>query len=365
MKSLFLKSLTVSGLALAAFATSSILSDDADAAMVATTKNVTITRLYTQDGNLVQDRGLAANTPWRVGKIIQLNGLDYYQVATNEYLKSTDSSSLTGSNDSQNTHNNSKVDILVEQPSADTYDDRDGSVNGQVGHFSDWVVSKVVFESYTGKTYYQISPHQFITLYNYQVHGDEGTLPKVEVTHLTDLNKNIDPDTGQEFNTYKPNLTNINNYFEKYLNALHKANGTAPVHLTTDMMNYAQQRAEQQVGNNLDHTTATRSTSENLSGSGFDFMLKWAGVKSDKDAAYYLLSRWYDEGGNLTGSGQAGHYGHRAALIYSGPSVGLGISGNAASFDADWSYDTYNQFEDLYNYTGSNPNTKFISKDSI
>lgn len=360
MKSLFLKSLTVSGLALAAFATSSVLSNDAEAAMVATTKNVSVTRLYTKDGTLVKNRGLAANTPWRVGRTNQVGGLTYYQVSTNEFLLSSDVASLTGSNDDQ-----PKVDILVEQPSAETIDDRDGSVNGHLDQYSDWVVSKIVFESHTGKTYYQISSHQFMTLYNYQTHGDAGTLPRVEVTYLTDLNKNIDPDTGREVNTYKPNLANINNYFEKYLNALHKANGTAPVHVTSDMMNYAQQRAEQQVGDTLDHTTASRSTSENLSGAGFDFMLKWANVKSDKDAAYYLLSRWYDEGGNLTGSGQPGHYGHRAALIYSGPSVGLGISGNAAAFDADWDYDSYSQFDALYNYTGSNPNTKFISKDSI
>ncbi|WP_125712246.1 SLAP domain-containing protein [Companilactobacillus kedongensis] len=362
MKSLLLKSLAVSGLALAAFATSSALSNTADAAEVATTKNVSVTRLYTQDGTLVQNRGLAANTPWQVGKTIQMNGIDYYQVSTNEYLKSTDTASLTGSNDDQNSR---PVDILIEQYYANTYDDRDGSINGRVDQYSDWVVSKSVFESSTGKTYYQISNHQYITLYNYQVHGDEGTLPHVEVSHLTDLNKTFDPDTGNEVNTYKPNMENINKYFGEYLNALHKANGTAPVTVTSDMMNYAQQRAEQQVGNTLDHSTASRSTSENLSGAGLDYLVKWAYVTSDKDTAYYLLSRWYNEGNNLTSAGQKGHYGHRAALIYSGPNVGLGISGNAAAFDADWDYDTFGQFNALYDYTGSNPNTKFISKDSI
>ncbi|MFD1418849.1 SLAP domain-containing protein [Companilactobacillus keshanensis] len=362
MRSLLLKSLTVSGLALAAFATSSALSNNADAAEVATTKNIAVTRLYTQNGNLVQNRGLAANTPWQVGKTIQMNGIDYYQVSTNEYLKSTDTASLTGSNDDQS---QSSVDILVEQYGADTYDDRDGSVNGHVDHFSDWVVSKVVFEASTGKTYYQISNHQYVNLYNYQVHGDEGTLPHVQVDHLTDLNKDIDPNTGMEVNNYKPNMENINKYFGEYLNALHKANGTASVTVTSDMMNYAQQRANQQVGNTLDHTTASRETSENLSSAGFDYLIKWANVKSDKDTAYYLLSQWYDESNNLTAPGQSGHFGHRAALIYSGPNVGLGISGNATSFDADWNYDTLGQFNALYNYSGSNPNTKFVSKDSI
>lgn len=36
-----------------------------------------------------------------------------------------------------------------------------------------------------------------------------------------------------------------------------------------------------------------------------------------------------------------------------------------AAFDADWNYGTMDQFNQLYNYTGSNPNTKFISKNAI
>src|SRR5699024_6692255 len=110
-------------------------------AMVATTKNVPTTRLYTKSGTLVKNRGLAANTPWRVGRTNQVDGLTYYQVSTNEFLLSTDVASLTGNNDDRG-----KVDILVEQPDAETIDDRDGSVNGHLEQYSDWLVSKVVFE---------------------------------------------------------------------------------------------------------------------------------------------------------------------------------------------------------------------------
>jgi len=272
MKSLLWKSLAVSGLALAAFVTSSALSDTAEASTVATTKNVSVTRLYTKTGELVKNRGLGPNTPWAVGKAIYRDDITYYQVATNEYLKSTDTAQLTGD-----------------------------------------------------------------------------AIPDYKVS-------------------YQMNLKNVNKYFTAYLNALHKANGTAPVTLTDDMMNYAQQRAGQQSGMNLDHTTATRETSENLFGASANY-LSYVGVKSDKDAAYFLLKDWYDDNSNFTPIGQPGHFGHRAALIYTGPNVGLGItntsSGFEAAFTADWDYSSLDGFHQVYNYTGSNPNTQFISKDSI
>jgi len=52
-------------------------------------------------------------------------------------------------------------------------------------------------------------------------------------------------------------------------------------------------------------------------------------------------------------------------LIYSGPTVGLGITNSDAAFDADWNDGSLNAQNKLYNYTGTNPNTQFISKDSI
>jgi len=112
MKSLLRNSLVVSGLALAAFATSSVLSKDAEASGVATTKNVPVTFIYTKAGNQVRNRGLMANTPWRVGKIININGETMYQVATNEYLKASDST-LSGNTASTPTNQDGVVTIKI------------------------------------------------------------------------------------------------------------------------------------------------------------------------------------------------------------------------------------------------------------
>lgn len=61
-----------------------------DAATVVTVTSPNYARLYTSTGELVQNRALAYNTPWLVGKTINLDSGSYYQVATNEYIRTTD-----------------------------------------------------------------------------------------------------------------------------------------------------------------------------------------------------------------------------------------------------------------------------------
>ena len=229
-----------------------------------------ITRLYTSDGQLINNRALGEYTSWIVGKTGFIDGAEYYQVATNEYVKASD---------------------------------------GQI--------------------------------YN-------------------------DLDNDVPLGTYKPDTHKISDYFVKYVNALHKANGSEPVHTNADFENYAMQRAAQQNGNVLDHTTATRNLNENLSSDGLDYLLKWGYVHSDRDVAYYVLKDWYTDEYNIIPMGQAGHFGHSANVLYAGPTIGFGISNNAAAFVADSvgssSYDAFNW---LYNYAGTTPNTNFISKDSV
>ncbi|WP_334330479.1 SLAP domain-containing protein [Companilactobacillus sp. HBUAS59699] len=459
-----------------------------------------VTRIYTKKGNLVSNRSLASNTDWATGKIIQLNGEKYIQVATNEYVKENDiqlvstlptdpnkdklvgrvimgsdkvfdtatnsvsSTTLEGGSEwivskavtnkngqsfykisktqwafGENMMLNKNIDytynaefgvtpdndpvatgdfgpagqnndglvITIFKGNANIYDDRTGlPTSNTVPEGSKWKVSRVVTVN-EGLFYFKIGSHQWISGGNAEVNqmpnvdhvnsfgpalldGTEyGHNPtryngSTTITGTTDNNSNNSSNTNNNNSntnvdtnnnsdstntntntgSYQPNLANINKYFVEYLNALHKANGTAPVQSSADMINYAQQRAAQQNGGNLDHSTAERDTSENLTSAGFNYM-SYAGVKSDKDAAYFLLKDWYDETNNYAPLGQAGHFGHRAALIYSGPTVGLGITDTDASFDADWNDSTLNQQNALYNYTGSNPNTQFISKDSI
>lgn len=492
---LFLKSAVTSMAAITLLSTeiASTQTVKAQANPIARTSKVT--RIYTKKGNLVSNRSLASNTDWATGKVIQINGVSYIQVATNEYVKkddiqlvstlptdsnkdklvgrvimgsdkvfdtSTNSVSSTtleggsewlvskavtnkngqtfykisktqwafGDNMTMNKEINSTYNaefgvtpdndpiatgsfgpseqsnvglvLTVHNGNANIYDDRTGlPTSATVPEGSQWKVSRVVTVN-EGPYYFQIGSHQWIS----GGHAEVNQMPNADhvnsfgpalldgteyghnptryngsttVTGTTDnndsntnnnnSNTNVDTndnstDTNSNTGSYQPNLANINKYFVEYLNALHKANGTAPVQSSADMINYAQQRAAQQNGGNLDHTTAERDTSENLTSAGFKYM-NYAGIKSDKDAAYFLLKDWYDETNNYAPLGQSGHFGHRAALIYSGPTVGLGITDTDASFDADWNDSTLNQQNVLYNYTGSNPNTQFISKDAI
>jgi hypothetical protein len=113
----------------------------------------------------------------------------------------------------------------------------------------------------------------------------------------------------------------------------------------------------------LTHSTATRELNENLSSEGLDYLLKWGYVHSDRDVAFELIQNWYSDEYNFTRIGHAGHFGHRANLLYAGPTVGFGIANNAASFVGDPV--ASDSFYNLYNFTGSTPNTRFISKDSV
>lgn len=263
----------VAALSFAAIGAVSVSQNDADAAVtkVATTNSGKVARLYRLDGSLITNRALGPDSNWLVDRIFTHNNETFYQVATNEYLKASDSRRL--------------------------YD-------------------------------------------------------------------KSNPDSN-----YTPNIQRINDYFVKYINALHRANGTPEVVTTPDMLEYANHRAYQQVGSNLDHTTASRETSENLYSIGYDFILKWGkseGINSDRDMAYYLIKGWYDDDNNASADpGQVGHFGHRAALIYSGSPLALGMSDNASSMDAEWDSNLYAGFDSVYDYTGTNPNTKFISKDVV
>lgn len=397
----------IAALAMATTGALALSQKDADAASVATVTSSSSARLYTSNGVMVDNRALAPNSPWLVGKIATINGETMYQVATNEYLRARDSSLNT--NTAAQTKNK-LVGKLVAGGSLLYRDDTKELSNRMLDNGSTWLIGKHIVNKYN-QHFVQVSTHEYadgsLMLFNQPVPegtyiadfgvsvgdhsdsnwsdtstsdnnnsnnngntidtntSDNNTDNSNNSNNTTDTNTSDNNDTSSDNNTsaYKPNLENINKYFVAYLNALHKANGTAPVQLSSSMMSYAQQRAGQQDGQNLDHSTATQNTSENLSSAGFSFM-NYAGVKSDKDAAYFLLKEWYDESNNLYGVGQPGHFGHRAALIYSGPNVGLGITNGDAAFDADWNHSTLNAQNQMY-YSTSEPNTQFISKDAI
>ncbi|CAJ1201208.1 hypothetical protein CPR19088_GLDEOEPO_00855 [Companilactobacillus paralimentarius] len=399
----------IAALAMASTAGLIFTQKQADASTIATITTNGPATLYDINGNAITNRALSPNSKWAVGSIFVSGDKAIYQVSTNEYLRSTEAN-LTGDYaylQPNKSAASAKLTGKIINGTTTLYrDDTNSMSNRMLANGSNWAIGKHYLNK-NGDDFFQVSTHEYVngkhlslnhapeqTIYsaNFGISGahvdtdDEtntsnnnnndnnwsniGTDNNSNVVN-TNNNTNTNVDTNTNNNntstdtaTYKPNVANINKYFVAYLNALHKANGTAPVHSTDHLMSYAQQRAEQQNGNNLDHSTATEDDSENLSSAGFNYM-NYVGVKSDKDAAYFLLKDWYDEDNNYAAIGQEGHFGHRAALIYSGPEVGLGITDSDAAFDANWNMAQNDQFLQIYNYTGSNPNTKFISKDSI
>lgn len=385
--------ITVAALAMATTGALAFTSKDVEAAGVATVKSY-VARLYTANGDLIKNRALGANSPWQVGKTVTINGETYYQVATNEYLKARDASYQNA------VQSQPKLSGKVVGGYGLLYrDDTKKLASRVLANGSTWLIGKHIVNKY-GQHFVQVSSHEYadgtMMLFN---------MPVPEATYIADFgetvsdqndwndsssdnsdikvdtntnnnnsdnsNVNVDTNTNTDNSNssstttdYKPDLNQINKYFVEYLNALHKANGTQPVQLSSDLISYATQRAQQQNGLNLDHSTAARNMSENLEGGGYSYM-KYVGVKSDKDAAYYMLKSWYDEDSNYAGAGQPGHFGHRAALIYSGPNVGLGITDSDAAFEADWNYANLDAQNQLYDFTGTNPDTHFISKDAI
>lgn len=55
-----------------------------------TTKYVAITKLYTQNGEVVANRGLGKNSSWLTDKMVTVDGVKMYRVATNEWIRATD-----------------------------------------------------------------------------------------------------------------------------------------------------------------------------------------------------------------------------------------------------------------------------------
>jgi len=333
----------VAALATATTASLVLTQNQAQASTIATITTKGPAALYDINGNKITNRALSPNSKWAVGTIFVSGDKGIYQVSTNEYLRSTDAT-LTGDYAyiQPSKAANTKLTGKIINGTAQLYrDDTNSMSNRLLANGSNWAVGKHYMNK-NGDNFFQVSTHEYVngkhislnhipqdTTYsaNFGIAGatvdtstdtttsnndnnndwsnvgTDNNSTSVNTNTNNNSNNNVDTNTNTSTNTntntasYKPNLANINKYFVEYLNALHKANGTDPVNLSNDLMTYAQQRAGQQDGGNLDHSTATRNLSENLSSAGFNYM-SYIGVKSDKDAAYFLLKDWYDEDNN-------------------------------------------------------------------
>ncbi|WP_125588140.1 hypothetical protein [Companilactobacillus jidongensis] len=159
----------IGSLAMAGFAAISLSAvsnlTDVSAAGVATTGNE-IVRIYSPDGALVKNRALGPNTPWRVGKTKTINGVSMYQVATSEYVKSSEVTYDANAGKVNTNSNNSNVILTTDRAGSIGYNDNDGTVvhdsayrGGQplIGSFK---VSKIVRNDFG--TFYRVASHTWI-----------------------------------------------------------------------------------------------------------------------------------------------------------------------------------------------------------
>lgn len=120
-----------------------------------------ITRLYREDGTMIDNFGLSANSPWRTDKKLALNAQNYYRVSTDAYANSNDVT-LTFGADADGI-------VQVKGNGAVPYsrEDQGFTKNDQNSNFaagSLWKYNKT--DDLDGLTYYQIGSNVWVNAYD-------------------------------------------------------------------------------------------------------------------------------------------------------------------------------------------------------
>lgn len=253
----------IAALAMATTGTLVLNQNKADAATVATTNSGSYAHLYTDQGKLITNRALAPNTPWLVGKTATINGETMYQVATNEYLKSSDSS-LSGNNANQQQNTNPGTVLTIVGPSQFLYNDTTNSLsNRALGSGSKWQVDKVITNS-KGDRYYQVSTHEWVKKsYNSILNHDTGDgqyianfMINADSSSNTNDNNNgnteiTTPDTNQNNSSSQqesstPNLSAVQTAVFNSINAERQSKGLSPLILDSSLTKAGEIRAQEQ-----------------------------------------------------------------------------------------------------------------------
>ncbi|GEO63495.1 SLAP domain-containing protein [Companilactobacillus nantensis] len=184
----------IAALAMATTGALFVTQNDAQAATVATTTTQGPAWLYTSGGKMITDRALAPNTKWAVGQTITINNEKLYQVATNEYLKASDSSL------SDNTAQAPLIGTVTSSHGTLTISKKLNEFSNSFGlpQGSQWRIGKYIINR-LGKKYVQVS-------------GDE----YVPVTHMKFNQPLPEPTSDPDFFYYKemedPNYKPLTDY---------------------------------------------------------------------------------------------------------------------------------------------------------
>ncbi|WP_249934001.1 CAP domain-containing protein [Lacticaseibacillus zeae] len=118
---------------------------------------------------------------------------------------------------------------------------------------------------------------------------------------------------------FKPDAKEIAAEFLQYVNQLRTLNGQKPLTYSASEEAFATKRV-QEIMTNFSHDGSHGSTEDIGASKGII-----EDMRSNQEIAYYLVMDWYDESDNPEPIGD-GHYGHRANLLYGGPTMGLAFA---------------------------------------
>ena len=210
-------------LAVATTGTAMFNQTKAQASTVATVHSSSIALLYNSKGQVLRNRALAANSAWAVGKIVTINNETMYQVATDEYLKASDSS-LNGQ-----TQSNKLVGTTTTQ--LNLYNSKDGAMSSRaLAKGSSWIVGKYIVNK-DGQLFAQVSTNEYADATKMSFNM---ALP--EPTYVADFgnssNFNVhDASKDENFNSENTN-NNTNTSTDDSLATGTIINGDAPMYFT-------------------------------------------------------------------------------------------------------------------------------------
>lgn len=206
----------------------------ADAASVVTVTAPRYARLYTSTGQLVQNRALAYNIPWKVGKIIQIDGEPYYQVATNEYLKASDGSL---------NYNANQVLHGIVVGNASIYNDQTHSIESRIlPNGSEWTIGKTVRNS-NGDIYAQVSSHEYINAN--QVLFDAPPQNTIEISDFGQIDPNANQNNNTNTDSSVPSTQAVQQAFLTSINNERASRGIAPLTMDNSLNQTAMTRAQE------------------------------------------------------------------------------------------------------------------------
>lgn len=145
----------------------SLSQQDSQAATKLVGRTNSITSLVDSTGNAVQNRALAKDTDWQLGKIINIDGNTYYQVATDEYALSTNITVIDSDSTNTDTDSNTNTDTTTDTSKIGTLSyaakvvDPDGNATGQVlPAGSSWKLGET--KNIDGNDYYQVATNAYV-----------------------------------------------------------------------------------------------------------------------------------------------------------------------------------------------------------